>query len=287
VIGFSTFGYLTYIFSKAYEEGSTMIGVFRKYFPLVVLPQVLMLGYAIAVRILQYDLTMNRYFVVIFGLWLTIISLYLIISRRKSLAIIAASLTLLSLLISVGPWSVYSFPVERQHARLIQNLETAKILQDGQIQKLDHSIEMTLENDIYSGIQYICDFSECDRMKSLFAKEIESAEKESLKNWNESPYNSGKTYPGISKWEVTNAVTTAIGISYRYNASAEEEIHKYLSFSVTDVYKMYDPDILFPLDTTGYDRIVKVYSDGTAMNTSGMRESISVNVDTAKLLLYR
>lgn len=129
VIGFSTFGYLTYIFSKPYEDTSSILRVFRRYFPYMVIPQIFMLGYAIELRIAQYDLTMNRYFVVIFGIWLMIISLYLIVSRKKSLAIITASLTLISLIISVGPWSVYSVPLERQYARLIRNLESAKILQ--------------------------------------------------------------------------------------------------------------------------------------------------------------
>lgn len=101
VIGFSTFGYITYIFSKPYDKENLLIAFFRKYFPLAVLPQLIMLFYAIYLRITQYDLTMNRYFVVIFGLWLFVVSLYLVLSRKKSLAIITASLTLISLLISV------------------------------------------------------------------------------------------------------------------------------------------------------------------------------------------
>ena len=66
VIGFTAFGYMIYIFSKAYDSNSRMISLFRKYFSLAVLPQVCMLFYAIYLRIAQYDITMNRYFVVIF-----------------------------------------------------------------------------------------------------------------------------------------------------------------------------------------------------------------------------
>jgi hypothetical protein len=101
VIGFSAFGYLVYIFSKAYETESKMIPFFRKYFPYAILPQVCMLFYAIYLRISQYDFTMNRYFVVVFGLWLTIISLYLIVSNKKALSFIPMILTLLIIMISV------------------------------------------------------------------------------------------------------------------------------------------------------------------------------------------
>jgi low temperature requirement protein LtrA len=130
VIGFSSFGYLVYILSRAYADESHMVAVFRRYFPYMVAPQILMLAYAIYLRIAQYDLTMNRYFVVIFGIWLTIISLYYILSSAKSLSMIPASLVSAILIISVGPWSVYSVPQVRQEARLVRNLETAKILQE-------------------------------------------------------------------------------------------------------------------------------------------------------------
>lgn len=104
VIGFSIFGYLGYIFSKSYEEEHKAVQVFRRFFPIVVIPQIPMLGYAILLRINQYDLTMNRYFVVIFGIWLTIISLYFVFGKVKSLTVIPATLTAITLLISVGPW---------------------------------------------------------------------------------------------------------------------------------------------------------------------------------------
>ena len=103
VIGFSSFGYLTYIFSKPYEESKTVL-LFRKWFPLAVIPQLGMLFYAISLRIGQYDLTMNRYFVVAFGTWLLITSVYFFLRKSALLAFVPASLALISFLISLGPW---------------------------------------------------------------------------------------------------------------------------------------------------------------------------------------
>jgi len=92
------------MFSKSYEEEHKTVQIFRRFFPLVVIPQIPMLAYAIILRINQYDLTMNRYFVVIFGIWLTIISLYFVFGKVKSLTVIPATLAAITLLISVGPW---------------------------------------------------------------------------------------------------------------------------------------------------------------------------------------
>lgn len=245
VVGFSTFGYLTYIFSKPYEKENVILAAVRRVFPYVVPAQILMLAYSIYLRIAQYDLTMNRYFVVIFGCWLAIISVYYILSQRKSLTMITVSLAAISLFVSVGPWSVYQFPISRQHTRLVKNLEVAGILKDGVISKKPAPLEADLENTIYSEIQYICDFSECETIKKLFVKELTGKEEEYAKKWTAETYNAGKKYPGMSNWEIVNEVTTALGIAYR--PLGIEYTNKYISLGGKFSY---DETTIFPLDTT-------------------------------------
>lgn len=106
VIWFTFFGYLIYIFSYSLENKYLFIKKFRKLFPFFVVPQIIMLFYAIYLRINQYDITINRYLVVSFWVWLFIISLYFIISKNKYLRIIPYSLLLILVFISIWPWSV-------------------------------------------------------------------------------------------------------------------------------------------------------------------------------------
>lgn len=185
VIGFSTFGYLLYIFSHAIGEPNGLIQRVRRYFPFVVIPQIAMLAYAIYLRIAQYDLTMNRYFVIVFGLWLFGISLYYGFAKSSRLVYITVSLALTTLVISIGPWSVYQYPLARQHDRLIQNLEIAGIYSGGTITPLQsyESIDPVLSNEIARGIEYVCGFDNCDRIKMLFSKELETAISEKQSRW--------------------------------------------------------------------------------------------------------
>jgi hypothetical protein len=99
VILFSIIGYCTYFLSYFFKE-LTIVYRFRKLFPFAVLPQLFMLFYAIYLRIAQYDLTVNRYFVVIFGVWLLVVSLYFILSKRKLLLVLPATLAFFAGLIS-------------------------------------------------------------------------------------------------------------------------------------------------------------------------------------------
>ena len=257
VIGFSVFGYINYIFSRPYEW--KMISYFRKYFPIVVIPQIIMLFYAIYLRIEQYDLTMNRYFVVIFGIWLLMISLYFVISKRKSLLLITISLTLVSFIVSIGPWSVFTLPLERQYNRLILNLENAKILKDNTIYPLKspQDINKELSNDIYSWIEYVCDYSECSLIKELFKKELEKKQIQSEMEFKKSNKDSLLWYTGLSKWDIINEVTEQIKVQRNYEYSQSSKNSKYLQFNANQ--KGYWP---YPLDIDDkYNKIINVYKD--------------------------
>gem|GEM_PF-1712973 len=147
-----------------------------------------MLFYAIYLRINQYDITINRYFIVVFGLWLLIISLYFVISKKKKLIFLPVTLTLFIIIISIIPkYNVYNFPEERQLKRLENNLEKAKILQNNKIIPLKNysDISQSLSKNIYSGIEYSCNFNNCEKIKKLFPKIYKEILEKDKKDWEE------------------------------------------------------------------------------------------------------
>jgi hypothetical protein len=100
VIIFSIVGYLWYLLSSHLETEVSFLQMLRKRFPLVVLPQIFMLFYAIGLRIQQYDITIDRYLVVVFGSWLLVLSMYFLCSKQKRLLVLPAMLCIFTLLIS-------------------------------------------------------------------------------------------------------------------------------------------------------------------------------------------
>jgi hypothetical protein len=80
---------------------------------------------------------------------------------------------------------VFQYPTARQYTRLIQNLEKANILKNSTITPLSNPKDITkeLSNEIYSGISYVCDFSECSQIKELFKKEVTEATIKAEENW--------------------------------------------------------------------------------------------------------
>jgi hypothetical protein len=280
VIGFSVFGYLAYIFSRPYAE-ERMIRFFRRCFPWVVVPQIGMLAYAIILRIGQYDLTMNRYFVVIFGAWLLGISLYYIFSRKKHLSVFPLSLALISIVISVGPWSVYSLPLSRQYDRLIENLEKANIIQEGKIVPLTSPTDISkeLSADIYSGIDYVCNYSRCERIKKLFEKEL--SERKPKYDASGMPI---KSVSPLSHWEIVSYISEYIKVQTSYSYTSRET-NKYITYSI-----QYSYEFPYPLPIRGYDEMVRVVGASDMMKPvpgvvggSEVYPYITINPDTREV----
>lgn len=255
VILFSIFGYIAYVFSYIFEEKTKYIKIFRKFFPWAVIPQIFMLFYAIYLRISQYDITVNRYFVIVFWIWLLSISIYYAMSRKKYLGNLFTSLTIFTILISIGPWSVYSLPESRQLERLKNNLIQANILQEnGSITPLNSetSISSDLSKNIYSWIDYLCDFNNCDSIKELFPDiydEIleEFNEKQRINKINNPDYTYYLDEP--RSWEIIEKVTKKIKV-YNYNSN--------ISFDQKSSYYISNHSDIFPIDTTNIKTIYKI-----------------------------
>jgi len=292
VIGFSIFGYITYIFSYIFQETNNFIKNFRKYFPAIVIPQLFMLFYAIYLRIMQYDITMNRYFVVVFGIWLAIISLYLIFSKIKYLGFIPFLLAVFTILISIWPWSVYNLPQQRQLVRLESNLIKSHILQNGKIVPLkDYTdIDKDLSMSIYDGIDYLCDFDNCNMIKNLFhdeyvkadqeaAKQFELSKKENLKFYTDKKSierEKKRKYEQMSKWEIVSKITESIKVKRYFDKN--DYVAQTINFSLLDLYN------ILPLDVSWYSKVMAITNDKNQTNIS---EYTVYNIEKFNLTIYK
>lgn len=231
VIAFSIIWYITYLITYEFEDNNKFIRIFRKFLPYTVIPQIFMLAYAIYLRVAQYDLTINRYFIMVFGLWLLIISLYFIFSKKKALIIIPWLLCIFTILISVWPWWVFSLPEKRQLSRLENNLEKAWILVRWEFFPLDTTtqIDKDLSNQIYDGIRYICNNSDCNNLAKFFNEKT----------------------PITNRYNFISQITQKLNIKYYYdNTITNERQFIYINRS----------DDIFPIETNNYDYIAPIDS---------------------------
>jgi hypothetical protein len=134
IVCISTIGILTFLLLHPFaqnKESNWMVKA-EKLFYLLMLPLIVMLFIAIFMRIDDYGITINRYFILALGIWLSIVAVFSLFFK-SNIKFIPISLAAIILLSSFGPWGVFSVSEHYQINRLKQLLEKNKILVNGKI----------------------------------------------------------------------------------------------------------------------------------------------------------
>ena len=130
--------------------------------------------------------------VVLLGIWLSLVSLYFSF-QKKNIKFIPISLSLILLLISFGPWSVFSISQKSQSIRLLSILEDYNIIIDDKIQnefiwnfsalpefksknlKSNEGIlNDSLNNEVKSILDYLNNYHDFSSISHLFSQNIDS-----------------------------------------------------------------------------------------------------------------
>jgi len=303
VILFSFFGYIIYFATYAFVDTLKQAKIFRKFLPIVVFLQTFMLFYAIGLRINQYDITINRYLVLVFGFWLFGLSLYYIISKKKNLSVPFYSLLIIIIFISIGPWSVYVVPRQRQQNNLEINLKKANILQnDGSIRLLEsyQDISEELSGEIYGSIDYLCNHHGCDTLNKYFSLEIAEIKKEDREKFKENKKKEleqaeinnnqnnkyiesikKREYRPIHNWTLINELTKKIKVKKYYK---NKQDNNFINFNFRNNNYVGES-----INVSGYDYFSQVYSQKfeykIEKDLSDMYYVV-LNVPSQKLELY-
>ena len=125
VLSFSGLGLLSLmaIFPILKDEKYKFIQKFSKFFYPALFPLIVLLFVSIIKRIGQYGITENRFYLLIFALWMIFISIYMMITKMKSISIVHNSLIVLLLVSSFGPWSAFNISKNNQLKRMVNIID--------------------------------------------------------------------------------------------------------------------------------------------------------------------
>ena len=132
VLGFALLTVIL-LFISSVIKSNKLVEKFREFFPVIMIPILVMMFYAIFIRISDYGLTENRYFVVAAGIYTLISMIYYIFYRSNSNIVIFISLAAIIFLSTIGPVSAYNLSASSQDARLASILNANGMLESNQI----------------------------------------------------------------------------------------------------------------------------------------------------------
>lgn len=188
----SVLGILTLllVYPISLKGENVWIRLVYKYYYIVLIPLVCLLFLAVGMRIQDYGITINRYLIVLLGIWLLSVCVYFI-AIGKNIKFIPISLMIMLFCMSFGPWGVFSVSERSQINRLGNILSEAEILLDGKIRNemelpknLDYDfyehtefannelISDSVKNEVKSIVDYLDDFHSFEGLVSFFNQDV-------------------------------------------------------------------------------------------------------------------
>ncbi len=166
VLGFSAAGLLAYLLVYPVREKteSRLVPAFMRWFFPLLLPLTLLLFLSAWRRIADYGVTEIRYFGVIAAAWLSAACIYFIAAKAKNIKAVPASIAVVALLSSFGPWGAHDVSAWSQAERLERILVKNGILCAGKIGPAPDPVPAHDEGEISRIVRYLSERNEMGRI---------------------------------------------------------------------------------------------------------------------------
>lgn len=120
-------------FIRPIKSENNYLKLYRRILPIIILPILIMMFISMGIRINQYGLTENRYFVVIMGIWIVVTDLYIVFKEDYNSRLIPILLSITIFISMVGPLNSFYISKKSQKNRYTKILENNNMLVEGEI----------------------------------------------------------------------------------------------------------------------------------------------------------
>lgn len=210
IICLSFFGIITFllVWPKRKDNSTPWVSLFSRYFYVVLIPLIILLFIAVGKRISDYGVTINRYYIVLLGLWLATVSLYNLVTKNEKIKFIPVSLSIFILLSLFGPWGFNSVSEKSQIKKLQLLLQKNNILKDNKIKRLSDkdSISIQDKENIISVLNYLNNFHNIQNIQHLTTFNLNAIPQKNILNFKQID-TIDAVDKIISAWGLNNAKT--------------------------------------------------------------------------------
>lgn len=279
VLWYTTFSLFIIIMSTPITYKNKFAKFYKKYFPLISIPLILLALFSINERIFQYGVTENRYLVVILILWLLFNMIFIIKADVKWVLI---SFIFAVLVAIFSPFNLVNVSINSQNKRLERILKKNGIIQNKKFINKNNELSQRTKNEIMSIIDYFYNnASEIKRKKiKILGKTYEKPE-DFMKVIGVN--DSWKSYENIDIQEKNIVSDIAL------KTDDDIEITKIKGYD----YLIYDFSVSYPLDTNetkeinnnGYKIILK-NENLTIKNIQKNTEILNINLNKIANEIY-
>ncbi len=182
VLGLGGFITMFILFPLRLVNENSRIKQLSIYFPLLLIPLLVLMSVGIFRRIDDYGLTINRLYMFLLNIWLYGISFFLLITRAKYLKWIVISFAAVLFLSSVGPWSVFNITKRSMVNETGDLLNKAKLLRNGKV--IDRANTIQLDSASYEKlsqkIKYTCNTFGANSLQQYFQDTLKTNDRSKI-----------------------------------------------------------------------------------------------------------
>ena len=279
VLWYTTFSLFIIIMATPITYKNKFAKFYKKYFPLISIPLILLALFSINERIFQYGVTENRYLVVILILWLLLNMIFIIKADVKWVLI---SFIFAVLVAIFSPFNLVNVSINSQNKRLERILKKNGIIQNKKFINKNNELSQRTKNEIMSIIDYFYNnASEIKRKKIKILEKTYEKPEDFMKVIGVN--DSWKSYENIDIQEKNIVSDIAL------KTDDDIEITKIKGYD----YLIYDFNVSYPLDTNetkeinnnGYKIILK-NENLTIKNIQKNIEILNINLNKIANEIY-
>jgi hypothetical protein len=174
ILGFIATGFASLLLLHPIRDRieNAWITTASRWFYVVIIPLTIMLLCAVGQRVSEYGITEGRYLGYATVAWLCVVTPYFILSRKKKIIFLTASLCVAVFVVSFGPWGMFAVSERSQVNRLKDLLEKNHILVDGRVQNTHDSLHIETTREISSIIGYLSEIHGFDAIQPWFGESL-------------------------------------------------------------------------------------------------------------------
>ena len=205
-------------FKNQFKNKSLKILVNKGLFALLI-PVICVYFYAIYIRIAEFGITIDRYFVVIFGIWVTLNSIYYLVTKKQKFGSMFYAAIILGVITNFGPLNAWKVSEISQTNRLLNIFNTTGLLVNGKL--VDSA---TISNDVFYDIYSINYYLQDNHELKYFNKVIPQVVKNELEN------------KDLFSTRINYAITNPQNIEINVPKQQLFDISKYQQMAIVDSY---------------------------------------------------
>lgn len=274
ILAYAVFGILSLllIYPVRNLQENKWFKTYSRNFYFLMIPLIFLLVWAVTVRIRDYGLTEQRYFLIILAIWLVFITAYFLLSKRQDIRSIPVTLCVVALISAFGPQSAFALSRSSQINQVKGLFKKYNAHREGRIIPLTVPVDSADSERMANILRYLMMDHGVESVYSLSNVNVESIERYYTDRVNQDSVNLRFVRSQIAE-NVRDSLSKRLHIRFREDYGIESS--RVLNFKISN------EDVA---DITGYKRMISFNSNSAAATEKPLEFTLDGKTFILKIL---